>query len=281
MHPNIIHFHNIGPALFAPIAKVFGIGIVLTYHSPNYEHEKWGFVAKKALLFSEKVALKYADRIIFVNKLQMLKYSKPVLDKSVYIPNGITSPLRTSKTDFLDKWSLKKNKYILSVGRVTPEKGIDVLIKAYNLINRMDYKLVIAGSFDYETGYKKKLDSLIARKDVVFTGFVRSEDLSQLYSNAALFVLASNNEGFSIALLEAMSYGLPIIVSDISAMHMVNLDPESYFEKGNFIALKEKMEAKLNSDTVPHYYDLSRYNWDNYVNQLEDIYYDVANMGKK
>jgi len=89
LSPDVVHIHNIGPALFSPILKIFGKKVVLTYHSPNYEHKKWGWFARHLLLTSEKIALTCSDAIIFVNKFQMEKYGKIILAKSYYIPNGI------------------------------------------------------------------------------------------------------------------------------------------------------------------------------------------------
>lgn len=89
IRPDVVHIHNIGPAMFAPILKLFKIKVVLTYHSPNYEHDKWGWFSKHLLLLCEKIALSFSDCIIFVNKFQMEKYNKAVRLKSYYIPNGI------------------------------------------------------------------------------------------------------------------------------------------------------------------------------------------------
>lgn len=51
--PNIVHIHNIGPGFFIPLLRLFGLKIVLTYHSANYEHKKWGYLSKKILELSE------------------------------------------------------------------------------------------------------------------------------------------------------------------------------------------------------------------------------------
>ncbi len=89
LRPDIVHVHNIGPAMFTPILKLFRLKVVLTYHSPNYEHKKWGWFSRQILLLSEKIALNSADVIIFVNKFQMEKYDDSVRKKSYYLPNGI------------------------------------------------------------------------------------------------------------------------------------------------------------------------------------------------
>lgn len=89
LRPDVVHIHNIGPAMFAPILKAFGIKMVLTYHSANYEHEKWGWFSRHLLMMCEKIALGCADSIIFVNKFQMERFCEKIRRKSYYVPNGI------------------------------------------------------------------------------------------------------------------------------------------------------------------------------------------------
>lgn len=62
--------------MFSPLAKLFGIKVILTFHSANYEHKKWGKFAKLLLKGSEKIALSQADKVIFVNKFQLQKSPK-------------------------------------------------------------------------------------------------------------------------------------------------------------------------------------------------------------
>ena len=270
IRPDVVHFHNIGPAMFAPILKLFSIPVVLTYHSPNYEHTKWSPFAKKILLFSEQLALKYSDRIIFVNRFQMEKYSEEIQKKSIYIPNGIIEPILSTKTDFLDKIVVQKGKYILSVGRITPEKGFETLIKAFYQANVTGYKLVIAGGVEFESAYMHELKALCNDSRVVFTGAVYGEDLAQLYSNAALYVLASNNEGFPLVLLEAMSYKRDVLVSDIPATHLIELPMENYFPKGDFETLSDKINFKLQNKKEQEY-DLKGFAWGQIAKKTTDV----------
>lgn len=277
IRPDVIHYHNIGPALFSPLARCFSIPVVLTFHSANYEHEKWGKLGKTLLKFSEKIALKYSNKIIFVNKYQMEKYPLLIQKKSVYIPNGVDEPKKNIMNDFLDKYNLKKNKYILSVGRITPEKGYDVLIKAFNLVNMEEYKLVIAGGVDHEFKYMDSLKNLCKGGKVVFTGYTTEVDLAQLYANAALFVLASENEGFPMVVLEAASYNLDMVLSDIPAMHLIELERDNYFKKGDFKECAKLIEDKLNKPEEMQY-DLSLYQWDTIVNKVNQLYLEICNV---
>ena len=275
--PDVVHFHNIGPALFSPILKLRKIPVVLTYHSPNYEHKKWGYFARKLLLFSESVALKTSNKIVFVNRFQMDKYDEKIKIKSVYVPNGINDLQISNNTDYLEEIGLEKGKYILSVGRITLEKGFDTLIKAYKSAKKEGYKLVIAGGVEFENAYMKELQELSKDEDVIFTGYVYGDKLAQLYTNATLYVLASNNEGFPLVLLEAMKYGLDVLVSDIPATHLVKLDEDDYFEKGNHEVLGQKISTRLQKPKSRQY-DLSEYDWKEVAKTMSNIFHEVAEV---
>ncbi len=272
--PNIAHYHNIGPAIFAPLLKLRRIPVVLTYHSPNYEHEKWGLFSRSLLKFSEWVALKCADKVIFVNSFQMRKYSPNIRQKSVYLPNGIKKPTLSENRDYLNELGIEPQKYVLSVGRITPEKGFDTLIEGFKYIQHEDYRLVIAGGVEFESSYKEKLVHLCGKAPVIFTGYVYGEKLSQLYTNAALYVLASNNEGFPLVLLEAMSYGLDILASDIPASHLVKLENSDYFPKGDYQTLNKRIDEKLN-ERKKRDYDLKEYDWERIAERVSVIYDEV------
>ena len=273
--PDIVHYHNIGPALFSPIVKIRRIPVVLTYHSPNYEHKKWGKLARKLLLFSEKVALKTADKIVFVNSFQMDKYDEDIKNKAVYVPNGINDLPISTNTNYLEKIGVEPGKYILSVGRITQEKGFDTLIKAYKLAQKNGFKLVIAGGVEFESGYMKELQELSKGEDIIFTGYVFGDNLHQLYTHAGLYILASNNEGFPLVLLEAMKYELDVLVSDIPATHLVDLDADDYFPRGDYKTLATKIEERIKA-SKKRKYDLSKYDWNKVADTISNIFYEVA-----
>ncbi|WP_178847903.1 glycosyltransferase [Alistipes finegoldii] len=275
--PDIVHIHNIGPALFSPVLRLCGLKIVLTYHSPNYEHKKWGRAARTLLKWSEKIALRMSDAIIFVNKFQMEKYDARIKRKSHYIPNGIPDSLPATRQDYIQELGLTPGKYVLSVGRITPEKGFDCLTRAFARLNT-DYKLVIAGGVETESAYLNDLKSVLPQKKIVFTGYVYGEKLNQLYTYAGLYVLPSYNEGFPLVLLEAMSYGLDVLVSDIPATHLVDLPADDYFGKGDDKELAEKMNSRL-QHPQRRVYELTPYNWTSIVKRLAAVYNELSGPG--
>lgn len=270
LKPEIVHIHNIGPSLFAPILKIRNIKIVLTYHSANYEHNKWGYFAKSLLRMSEKIAFACADHIIFVNKAQMEKCQKHIKNKSYYIPNGVVKPVKTNKKNILKQFNLSKNGYILSVGRITPEKGFDILIKAYKA-SKTKLKLVIVGDAEAEKEYKNELLKLAQDSNIVFTGTLLNNDLAQVYQNAGFYVLSSRNEGFPIVLLEAMSHGLDLIVSDIPGTRQIPLEKTSYYPVECVDKLTSLIETKSLS-CKRKVYDLKLFDWQNIAEQTYRIY---------
>ena len=257
--PDVVHIHNIGPGMFAPLLRLVGLPVVLTYHSPNYEHTKWSAPARWLLRQCEKLSLRFSNRVIFVNKYQMEKCG--ALNKSVFIPYGIDPVTRSTSTSFLDKHGITAGIYLLAVGRLTPEKGLEYLVEAANRLPQVT-QVVIAGASDHDSTYRNLLEQKDTGKKVVFTGFTTGEDLRQLYSHARAFVLPSLNEGFPMVLLEAMAYGLPILCSDIPGTRQVQLPDQDYFSVKDVDSLCAAITRMLDMPSEKQDYELEQYNWD-------------------
>ncbi len=122
------------------------------------------------------------------------------------------------------------------VGRVDREKGLDVLLHALNTLHREDLQLAIVGQ---RNGYMNTLSALSQRlslqNQVIFTGFAPSEDLPLLLNSADIFVMPSGAELQSIATLEAMSSGLPVLAARARALpELVDHEVNGYlFELDN------------------------------------------------
>jgi glycosyltransferase involved in cell wall biosynthesis len=276
--PDILHCNAIGPSLLIPLVRLLRLKVVMTHHGPDYERAKWGWLAKKVLRLGEKWGCKYADEIIAISS-GIKKLVKEKFEREAYlIPNGVIIPKRSDKTDYIEKAGLIPEKYILSVARFVPEKGLHDLISAFSKLNT-DWKLAIAGDADHETAYSKNLKEIARRTPgVILTGFVTGSPLEELYSHASLFVLPSYHEGLPIALLEALSYGLSVVVSDIPPNREVTLPEERYFKVGDSEDLAKKIDiflkTGLNEKERQAQIQLvkERYDWDHIARETYRVY---------
>ena len=131
---------------------------------------------------------------------------------------------------------------------------------------------------DHADEYSESLKALARKNGVVLTGFIKGEKLNQLMTNAALFVIPSSHEGLPFALLEAMSYDLDVISSDIPANKLECLSEDDFYPMGDVGALSQLIKQRLDNDEVKHRsYDLSAYDWDSIAKKTAEIYQDILN----
>ena len=275
---DVIHFHAEGPAAMCFLPKLFGIRTVVTIHGLDWQRSKWGGFASKYLKFGEKTAARCADEIIVLSDAVRDYFKKEYGRNTGYIPNGITQPDFEEIAEAGEKYGLKKDRYILYLGRIVPEKGIHYLIEAYSDM-KTDMPLVIAGGSSHSEEYFARLKRSAEGKNIIFTDFVQGRMLRELYSNAYLYVLPSDLEGMPISLLEAMSYSNCCLTSDIPECTQVCGENAVYFRKSSVDDLKNKLEYLIkNSDTVLEYksrahdYIISKYSWDDVVNRTLALY---------
>ena len=212
---DVLHYHAEGPCAMIPLAKLFGKKVVATIHGLDWQRNKWGGFASKYILFGEKMAAKHADTVIVLSKNVQNYFKETYGCDAVFVPNGIV-PVTPEPAEIIrQKYGLEKDGYILFLARITPEKGLDYLIDAYQAL-RTDKKLVIAGSIEPQTDYiRSVLDKAKDCESILFTDFVSGKTLAELFSNCFVYVLPSDLEGMPMSLLEAVGYDARVIVSDI------------------------------------------------------------------
>lgn len=280
--PDIVHLHGIGPALITPIFKLAGFSVIVTHHGFDYDRANWGRFAKLILRVGEYFAAKFSDGCIAISRPIAEKLQSLGARECRVIFNGVRPNDRLSSDTYLVEMGLEKHGYILAVARFVPEKGLHDLIQAYAKSSK-SLQLVIAGDADFESTYKKQLVSQAARvPGVKLTGFVTGKKLAELYSHAQLFVLPSYHEGLPIALLEAMSYGVTPLVSDIPANTEVPLPRENFFPVGNVDVLASRMdELSVQVETsFSELVDLVKvnYDWDSIARDTLNFYKDVSGL---
>ena len=219
----------------------------------------------------------FADRVIVISeviqKLIARKYGRTQAVHLIY--NGVPQPEICDYPEYFQELGLEKGKYILGMCRFVPEKNLHHLIKAFSMINTQGYKLVLAGDTDFEDDYSRKLKQMARENGVVLTGFIKGKKLYSLLSHTRCFVLPSSHEGLPIALLEAMSYHLPVIVSDIPANLEVGLNKSCYFPSGDIDVLASKLQQNVDADYQSVDYDMGKYDWDVIARQVNEVYVNL------
>lgn len=276
---DVVHFHAEGPCAMLWLPKMFGKRCIATIHGLDHQRAKWGKFASAYIMLGEKCAVKYADEIIVLSKGIQNYFQNTYGRKTSFIPNGVSRPQVIQAEIITKVYGLEKDQYILFLGRLVPEKGIQYLIKAFRETNT-EKKLVIAGGSSDTNDFLDQLEELAMGEDrIIFTGFIQGKILDELYSNAYLYVLPSDLEGMPLSLLEAMSYGNCCLVSDIEECTSVVEEKAMVFKKGDIGDLKEKLKmACENNNLVQSYkeraadYICKKYSWDRTVEKTEELY---------
>ena len=277
---DVVHIHAEGPAFFSWLPKMFGKKVVVTIHGIDWQREKWksGF-GSKFIRQGEKNAVKYADEIIVLSKCVQDYFKDTYGRETRFIPNGVNRPEIREADLITQKFGLKKDSYILFLGRLVPEKGLRYLIEAFKKV-KTDKRLVIAGGSSDTDSFMKELKEL-ANDDnrIIFTGFVQGQMLDELYSNAYIYTLPSDLEGMPLSLLEAMSYGNCCLVSNIPECATVVEDKALIFRKSDVRDLSTKLQEACNH--LEEVMELKRsaaeficrkYSWDTVVKETLKIY---------
>ncbi|MBR5157263.1 MAG: glycosyltransferase family 4 protein [Clostridia bacterium] len=277
---DVVHFHAEGPCAALWIPKLFGKKCVATVHGLDWQREKWGKgFASKYIKFGEKILAKYADEVIVLSQAAYDYFKETYNRKTVIINNGIERPETKEAELIKDKYGLEKDEYIAVVSRLTAEKGIHYLIDAFGKITT-DKKLVIAGDTSDTDDYVKMLkEKAEGNPNIIFTGFISGDVLSEIYSNAYLMVLPSDLEGMSLCLLEALAYKNALLCSDIPENTSVAEDRAVYFKKGNIEDLTEKLKELCDDaalvekfrDGVDEFI-LNKYNWQDVAKATYELY---------
>jgi len=246
--PDILHIQAIGPSVMTLPARLMGLRVVVTHHGPDYDRQKWGRFARFVLQLGERWGARWSNgRIVISKVIADLIRSKHGVE-SALIPNGVVLPKLLNSVGTLEEFGLTRGRYVLLVSRLVPEKRHLDLIVAFQQANLLDWKLALVGGSDHPDVYQREVMKKAAEAGVVMTGFQQGLALQELYSHAGLFVLPSSHEGLPIALLEALSYGLPVLASDIPANLEVGLSAEHYFPLGRIDALADRIRLQSGND---------------------------------
>jgi glycosyltransferase involved in cell wall biosynthesis len=276
---DIVHFHALGPSVFAGIPRLRGARTAVTVHGLDWQRQKWGKVASWVLRQCEGPAARFPDRTIVVSKTLRDYFRDHHHTDATFIPNGTNLPQPRAAKKIL-QLGLTPGKYVLFVGRLVPEKGVHFLCEAFQGIDT-DMKLALVGGHSFSEDYVRLLKGYESDR-IRLLDYVFGESLEELWSNAYMVVQPSTMEGLSIALLEALSYGRCVLLSDIPENLEVAEGCSVPFKSQDVADLKAKLTMLLADPALVKSFEgrarqhiQDHYSWDRVAAATERVYREM------
>lgn len=276
---DVVHYHALGPALFSFIPRLAGKKTVVTVQGLDWQRKKWGRIAAAVLRLGERAAVNLPNRTMVVSQTLQQHYSARYGAATAYVPNGGVLRERHAPDKLFD-WGLEPGRYILFLGRFSPEKGCHVLIEAYEKL-ATDVKLVMAGASSYCDDYSRQLQSHASER-IKMLDWVAGDDLDELLTNAMIFVLPSDLEGLSLALLDAMGAGLCVLSSDVAENREAVASAGFTFRRGDAGDLADRLRFLIANPGVREAAGQAarrrireRYQWPTIATAIERVYFET------
>jgi GalNAc-alpha-(1->4)-GalNAc-alpha-(1->3)-diNAcBac-PP-undecaprenol alpha-1,4-N-acetyl-D-galactosaminyltransferase len=223
----------------------------------------------------------YADKVISQTDTASNYFSTLPLSKKVVIPNSVNKPVRQKKHDDI----IKPVHHIVSVGRLCPNKGLQILIRAFSkvLTQNPNLKLTIYGEGEMRANLEQLIKELDVANAVFLPGVI--QDIQTALIDADLFAFPSYYEGFPNALCEALAIGLPVIASNCSGTIDIIQDGVGgrLFPVGDVNALTDLLQELITdisqrvmlSEKAQHV--IERFSHTSVMKRWEDVLFQVIN----
>lgn len=289
---DIVHYHALGPCLASPIARLRrGSRLVVTIQGRDDQRAKWGRTARTVLSTAAWMSAHVPHAGIAVSRQLQHEFKEQFGRDTTYIPNGVALAPEAAvcaDDDPLDRYGLESGRYLINIGRLVPEKAIDQLIRAYTHVDT-DVRLAIVGGSSHTDDFVDGLAHLAgADPRVVLTGPVYGPGQDRLFRQAAGYVMPSLLEGLPLALLEAISYGLPVLVSDIPPHLEVVGSSEAgqrVFRAGDLEDLTKQLQGLVDdlagereAAQILHDRVIEEYSWERVTDKTEALYLQLLDQ---
>lgn len=240
------------PANIAPVFVPKSKKLIVTIHDVaflTYPESFSGFF-RVYYRFLMPIIIKRADKIITVSN-----YSKKEIEKYYLEAKGKIEVISLGfDKNFKKLDNIKKKNQILYVGSLNKRKNFIGVLKAFELLEKKDYKLLLVGNFSANFALDKKSKEVIEiakqNPNIEFKSNIDNKELIQIYNESVIFLFPSFYEGFGLPILEAMACGTPVICSNSSSLPEVGGDAVVYCNASDINDIKEKIEQVLKDDNL-------------------------------
>lgn len=280
MDYDIIALHQTVTGIFCFIPRLFGKTVVIHNHGLEFLGYTWNRLDKFVLKYLTIISSYFCENFTTVSISQKKICDKIFHHETIHIPNGFDPPK-------YEVGKVVKNEYILFVGRIVPEKGLDILIEAFNQITLKcndELKLLIVGNTRFLEYQRYIMDKVNANKNILFLKDKYNDDLFKLYHEAKFILIPSRIESFCQVLFEALWLNGAVICSDIDQFKYTVSDYVVFFEQNNVESLKRKIllllkkpeiviELRKKAKTFP----FEKYRWSNVASNYLNLYESILN----
>jgi glycosyltransferase involved in cell wall biosynthesis len=281
---DVVHLHHTGPGMLGWLFRLRNTPALIQYHGLEWKRSRWGAIGRSVLKGLERWSVLCNTEFSAVSRQQCDYFQQTYHVAPRYIPTGADVHPRTLPQEIL-RLGLVPGRYVLFASRLVREKGAHYLIPAFRRLHT-DCKLVIAGDVPSESAYKEELLTLAdGDPRIIFPGFVEGRLLDELFSHALVYVQPSEIEGLSIALLEAMSYGLCCLVSDIPENREAIGDCGISFSNGDVDDLATKLADLVTTDGAAAQLSAKavarvqkEFSWDTIADEFEQYYASLLSV---
>jgi glycosyltransferase involved in cell wall biosynthesis len=279
---DLVHYHALGPALFSFLPRLKGTKTAVTVQGLDWQRKKWGWLASAVLRAGERASVMLPNGTMVVSHALQRRYRERHGIEAFYVPNG--GVLREWKEPRkILEWGLEPGNYVLFLGRFSPEKGCHLLVEAFEQIDT-DMQLVMAGASSYCDEYSRELRRHASSR-IRMLDWVSGETLDELLTNAEIFVLPSDLEGLSLALLDAMGAGRCVLTSDVPENREVVDGAGLTFQRGNAADLADRLRFLMANPAVREAAGKAakrriceQYQWQKIAIDIERSYFDMLGL---
>lgn len=277
--PAIVHTHQFASDFYGALGSL-GLGIPIVSHLHNPQAESFSRRVIRVFL-----GLWFTDAFIATTEEKEIAIRRVVPDARVFLlynainPENLVLPQDFDPPSFRESLGIPRDASVLgAVGRLAPEKGFDILLRAFKEVLEKEPScfLCVVGSGPEEKNLLELADSLDVSDHIVFTGY--RKDVAALLSVFDILMVSSRTESFSLAALEALFVGTPLVITDrlstkdifSPAVVVVPLSPEALSEGALTLLRDENKRKELSAKGK----ELARRDFtiESHVRKLEEIY---------
>jgi glycosyltransferase involved in cell wall biosynthesis len=274
---DVVHLHSGANSIWAILLRLAGKRVVVSQFAMDWKRDKWPWYGKLFYKFSNYITAYLPSRVAFDNIFTKEYFEKRFNRKYDFIPYGSEVPVITASSDILERLKLEKDEYFLFVGRFIPDKGLHLLVEAFQQLDTKK-KLVMIGGAPNPGEYESKIKS-VQDDRILFPGYLYGDETNLLMKNAYAYVQPSLIEGLSPVILTVMGLATPLVCSDIPENTYITSDNALHFRSGDAGSLKKALETAL-ADRDEHLKKAAagkkdiqeRFNWESVADQYIDLF---------